>query len=224
MVYRDNMRKVLIGRAGDWIARTSSPRFVIFIAFTLAMMAAYLCSLMLIQISLGGFGVRFGLSFILGYLVYLLWIGIWFHRKPILNTRMLLDGAPPEIQTKSPLDASENDFNVGDLSDVIRQSRPPNDPRGLVVLLTIVGILGVAIVMFHWVRYARWYLGEVLVAGGKVSHRICSPATGGSFFIAPAQQSFWVAVILLLHYTMIGVLLQMQFPTAVTIGDVLHLL
>jgi len=71
--------------------------------------------------------------------------------------------------------------------------------------------------------YARWNLGTLVVRGGTVSHQVVAPAGAAAWLRAPVEHTFWVAVILIVHYALVGLLLQALFPQAVTIAYVIRL-
>lgn len=88
----------------------------------------------------------------------------------------------------------------------------------------MVAIAGILLVAWHWVRHARWYLGKLLVLGGKVRHRTVSVPDSGAWLLLPLRQTVWPAVALVLHYWLIGLLLQVLFPAATTVADVIRLM
>ena len=96
--------------------------------------------------------------------------------------------------------------------------------QGLIALAIITIIFGTLFVAAHMVWYARWYLGRLLLLGGKVRHRTISDVSAIACLTAPLQLTVWAAAILLLHYALLGLLLQRAFPQAVTVADIVRLM
>jgi len=221
--YAEKMRIALTGRAGDWLARHSWPRLTMLVAFSLSASAAYQFSQY--TVGWGGLAVRFSLSFLVAYAVFVLCLALWLSLKPSVDQAALLDGAPEAIETKNPWDdeAIENREQVIEhATRSAEQQAHTEGVGGLIVLALVAMIVGTVFVAAHMTWYARWYLGRLLVLGGKVRHRSLTEVPAASCLTAPVQLTLWTAVILLAHYAMLGLLLQWAFPQAVTVADIVR--
>jgi len=223
MVYADTMRTALTGRAGDWLARHSWPRITMVAVFSLSAWAAYQCSNWIA--GWGGFATRFSISFLAGYAVFVLCLVCWLWIRPSLDQVALLDGAPDSIETINPWgeEATEarEQFLDGARRSAEHQARA-DGAQGLIGLAVAAIIVGTLFVVLHMVWYARWYLGRLLLLGGKVRHRTLENQQAFSYLAAPVQITIWAAVILLVHYALLGLILQWAFPQAVTIADIVR--
>ena len=79
------------------------------------------------------------------------------------------------------------------------------------------------VVAAHIIWYARWHLGHMLVLGGKVRHRTLAATPAMPWLAAPLRLTLGAATILLVHYALLGLLLQLAFRQAATIADVVRL-
>ena len=223
MAYADEMRKALTGRAGDWLARHTWPHLTMVVALALSAWAAYQCSHFIV--GWGGLTLRFSVNFLAAYAIFVLCLGLWLWTKPSLDRSALLDGAPKLIETKNPWD---DDAIEGREQLIEHASRSAEDQargegvQGLIGLAIAAMILGTLFVAVHMVWYARWYLGRLLVQGGKLRHRTLTDVHAVSWLRAPLQLTEWAAVILLVHYALLGLLLQWAFPQAVTVADIVR--
>jgi hypothetical protein len=219
--YADQMRKGLTGRAGDWLARHSWPHLTMILAFILSAWAAYLCSNYIV--GWGGFSFRFSVNFVAGYAVFVSCLGLWLWTKPSLDRSALLDGAPELIETQDPWDNEAIESRQRLIDDSMRTAEREargDGLQGLIGLAVVTMVLGTLFVAMHMMWYARWYLGHLLVLGGKVRHRALTDVSAVPWLTAPVRLTFWAAVILLVHYALLGLLLQWAFPQAVTVSDI----
>jgi hypothetical protein len=219
--YADHMRQVLTGRAGDWLARRASPHLTITLAIALSGLGAYECSLRIVN--WGSFALRFGVNFLAAYTVFVLCLVFWLWTKRPLDSADLLDGAPGTIETKDPWD----DEAIESTERFIEQFRysaeqevRQHGAQALLGLAVAAMILGTLFVAAHMIYYARWYLGQLLVEGGKVRHRTLIDKSLVAWILAPFRLTFWAGVILLGHYVILGLLVQWAFPQAVTVADI----
>jgi hypothetical protein len=194
------------------------------VAFVLAAWAAYQCSLC--TVGWGGLAVRFSVNFLAAYAVFALCLDFWLWTKPSLDRSALLDGAPETIETQNPWD----DEAIEAREQLIEQSRRSVEhqaraegAQGLIGLAIVAMIVGTLFVAAHMMWHARWYLGNLLVLGGKVRHSTITPPRAVSGLMAPLQLTGWAALILLVHYALLGLLLQWAFPQAVTVADIARL-
>lgn len=222
--YNNQMRIALTGRAGDWLARRAWPHFTMMGAFVLSGLVALLCSHF--TASWGGFAFRFGVNFLAGYAAFVLCLGLWLRGKPSLDQSALLEGAPALIETKNPLDDEELE-NRERLLDATKRSAQDQAQRvenaqGLFGLALAAYIIGAIFVAAYMTWYARWHLGCLLVQGGKVRHRTLEREPVDSWLTSPLRLTLTAGVVLLLHYTLLGLILQWTFPQATTLGDIIR--
>jgi|GEM_PF-2265638 len=221
--YADQMRKALIGRTGDWLARHSWPYATMFLAFVLSFWAAYQCSHHVL--GWGGFSIRFSVNFLAGHFVFVAYLSLWLWTKPSLDQSVLLKGASDAIETQDPWDDEANESRQRIVEETtrsaIRESRG-DGVQGLIGLSVLAMIVGTLFVAMHMMWYARWYLGNLLVLGGKVRHRTLQDITAVPWLTAPVRLTVWAAVILLVHYALLGLLLQWAFPAATTVADIVR--
>lgn len=223
MVYADEMRKVLTGRAGDWVARHSWPHLAMIMAFALSAWAAYQCSFSIV--SWGSFTLRFCINFLAAYVVFVLCLGLWLWNKPSLDQSALLTGAPDSIETKNPWDDDAIEAReqlVEHASRSAENNGRGQGVQGVIALAIVAMIVGTLFVAVHMIWYARWYLGYLLVLGGKISHRALGEVPTMLRLTAPLKLTVWPAVILLVHYALLGLLLQWAFPQAITVADIVQ--
>lgn len=223
--YADRMRTALTLLAGDWITRHGRPRMVVVIAFVASFVAAHFASTLLLSAGLSSMALRFTVCFALGYFVFLLALSGWYLRMPCLESRQLLEGKGAQTRTRDPSEWNADDSTWGDVWDhLAREIEPPQAAAALAAFYLLAAVIGTAIVAIYWIYFAPWYLGQLLVLGGKVRHRSLSNSGGAPAPLALMQQTKWIAVILGLHYLGIGIGLQLVFPQAVTIADVVRLI
>jgi len=219
--YADKLRQVLTGRTGDWLARHTWPHLTMVAAFALSALAAHQCSLVIVN--WGGFALRFSVNFLAGYSIFLLCLGLWQSAQPPLDQASLLDGASESIGTKNPWDDDAVEAREQFIEHAERSAKLQvrgEGLQGLIALAVLAMIVGTLIVAMHMIWYARWYLGRLLVLGGKVRHRTLPNLPLISRIMAPLWLTGWAAVILLVHYALLGLLLQWAFPKAVTVADI----
>jgi hypothetical protein len=219
--YVDQMQKALTGRTGDWLARRAWPHLTMIVAFTLSGWAAYACSNS--SVGLGRFALRFSVNFLAGYAVFAIYLACWVCFKPSLDQTALLDGAPELIETKSPWDDDATESRGQLIEQSFRAAEREgrgNGAQGLIALAIATMILGTLFVAGHMLWYARWYLGRLLILSGKIRHRTLGAAPAVAGLVAPVQLTFWTALILCVHYALLGLLLQWAFPQAVTVADI----
>ena len=100
--YAEQVRKALIGRAGDWLDRAAWPRATLVLIFLMATAVAYAVSTSLTNAQVGGLAVRFLVSFAAGYASFFLLSGAWFMLRSPVGTETLMRGAPNEPETHEP--------------------------------------------------------------------------------------------------------------------------
>ena len=218
--YAHRMHKALSGRAGDWLARHAWPHLTMVVAVTVASLAAFQCSLGIVN--WGGFALRFSINFLVGYAVLVLCLAIWLWTKPSLHPEDLLDGATKTIETKNPWDDEAIEARerlIEQATESARHQAFDDGAAGLLGLAIASLIFGTLFVAAHLIWYARWYLGRLLLLGGKVHHRTLADVPAISWLTAPLQITGAAAVILLVHYALLGVILEWAFPGAATIAD-----
>lgn len=218
--YAQRMHKVLTGRAGDWLARHAWPHFTMVVAFALSFLVAYQCSLYIVH--WGGFALRFTINFAAGYAVYVLSLAIWLGTKPSLLPDDLLRGAPKSIETKYPWDDDAIEAReriIEQTAEAARRDALEDGAAGLIGLAIASLIFGTLFVAAHLIWYARWYLGRLLILSGKIRHRTLVDVPATFWLVAPLRITGAAAVILLLHYALLGVILEWAFPGATTIAD-----
>ena len=223
-LYSQEMRKALTGRAGDWLARNAWPHVAMTVAFAISGWAAYECSIRITD--WGGLTLRFSINFLAAYAAFLLCLGLWLWTKPTLDRPALLEGAPEFIETKDPWDDEAVELRQKVADEAQRAARDANQgggPQGLVTWALFVMVFGPLFVAAHMIWYARWHLGHLLVLSGKVRHRTLMTPPAAAWLVVPFQQTVWAAVILLVHYVLLGLLLQWAFPQATTLAEVVRL-
>lgn len=231
MVYSERMQKALVGRAGDWLTRQSLPRLTMTLAVAVGTMASMQCADAIVGVR--SLGLRFPACFLAGYVGYLATLGAWYLCRSPVNSRTLLQDAPPTIRTAEPWSANldddgdpQNPFSSSD-ADFWRQMREStlrdagkDVPGALIAFLLSVAFLGAILVGVHRIVYAPWYLGELLVLGGKVRHETSSAPPAQFWAAVLFWQSRYEAIALCVHYVLLGLLLQLVFPNAATMSDV----
>lgn len=170
--------------------------------------------------------LRFSVNFLAGYAVFVLYLALWIATKPSLDRSALLDGAPETIETKNPWDDEEFETTkqlIEQTQESIQNQEQDQGLQGLIGLTVFAVLMGTLFVATHMTWYARWYLGRLLILGGKVRHRTLPDAPAGvSCVTAPLQLTIWAALILLAHYALLGLLLQWAFPQAATVADIVR--
>ena len=223
-LYSHEMQKAITGRAGDWLARHASPHVTMVVAFAVSAWIANKCSAIIAGI--GGMALRFSVNFLAAYGAFLVCLGVWLWTKPTLDRSALLEGAPEDIETKDPWDEEADELRkqvVEHANRAVQDATRRNGPQALVGLALFAMIIGLVFVAGHMVWYARWHLGNMLVLGGKVRHRTLGAPPTAAWLVIPFSQTVWAATVLLVHYVLVGLLLQWMFPQAMTIEDVVRL-
>ncbi len=223
-LYAQEMERALTGRAGDWLARKAWPHVTMVVAFAASAWAAYECSIRIA--GWGGLALRLSVNFLAGYAVFLLCLGIWIWTKPTLDRSALLEDAPDAIETKDPWDDEAIELREQVFEHVNRGAHDAarrEGAQGMVGLALVVMIFGAVFVALHMIWYARWHLGHMLVLGGKVRHRALAAPPALACFVTPLRLTAGAATILLVHYALLGLLLQLAFPKATTLLEAVRL-
>jgi len=174
----------------------------------------------------GGLTLRFSVNFLAAYAAFLLCLGLWLWTRPTLDRPALLDGAPEFIETKDPWDDEAEELRrrtLDQANDSALDAGRDKGAQGLAGLALFVMIVGPLLVAMHMIWYARWHLGHLLVLSGKVRHRTLTTPSAAAWLVVPFQQTVWAAAILLVHYVLLGLLLQWAFPQATTLAEVVRL-
>lgn len=222
-LYADEMKRTLTGRAGDWLARNGWPHLTMIVAFAVAGWTAYECSILLMNWA--GLALRFAVNFLASYAAFLFCLSVWLATKPTLDRAALLDGAPKTIETKDPWDddaIEQREQLVEHTTRSLENANKGDGAQALVGLALFAMVVGALIVASHMIWYARWHLGRMLVAGGKVTHRTLAAAPAVAWLVTPFRQTVWAAVILLVHYALLGLILQLAFPQAQTVAEIVR--
>lgn len=203
--YDEQMRKVLNQRAGDWLIARHWPRTTAIIGVVVVLLTVYICSTGLMWAGLQNMAGRLALSVISGYLVLLLYLGLWLLLVPLAPVKSLLIHSDHPNRTEVPGE-TEFDKKLNDSFDhAIRESTRNDDTLGRLVTVALLGGLFVG---FHFVFHAPWYLGGLMVDVGKIQHRSI-PSGQNSVFVALLRRSWPLAVLLVVHYAMIGATIQL---------------
>jgi hypothetical protein len=204
--YRHKIRILLTRRTGDWLRRHNWPRFGAAIVLLMAAMTAIVCWRSLVDAGLKSEGLRVALSFLAGYAAYLVCISLWLTRFAAMDPKSLFVGGVGEAITTQIPGESEFDDSLDSQMDIaFRQAS--FDARNIMGLFAAVAVLGAMFVAIHFVYHAPYYLGQLLVDGGKIRHRAMPAGTMLDGVVLPFLQSWPVAVALLLHCTVIGLVL-----------------
>jgi hypothetical protein len=169
--------------------------------------------------------MRFSVNFLAAYAVFALCLGFWLWMQPSLDQAALLDGAPESSETINPWDDEATEAREQLVEHARRSAEHQaraEGAQGVIGLAIAAMIVGTFFVALHMVWYARWYLGRLLLLGGKFRHRTLKNVPAVSSLAAPLQLTVWAAVILLVHYALLGLLLQWAFPQAVTLADIVR--
>ena len=220
MAYRDRMRKALTGRAGDWLARNSCPRIVVLVSYLLGAALAFPASVSLKVSGVESMPVRFAISFLVGYVFYSVLLSVWLRFVPTLDKNALMKGSNG-IQTIGP---HEEAINWGDSRSETLHTNPDlikstvnslqreviRQPKAIVALPLLVAILGIVFLMAYWLFHARWYLGDLLIRAGRIRHKSLPKPPREAWLIQPYCQSIWMAIALLAHFVLLGMVLQIK--------------
>lgn len=202
--YRDQMRIVLTCRTGDWLMRQGWPRLEALTVLLVASFAAFACWSSLADAGLQKQGFRIPLSCIAAYAAYLAAIALWIQRvSPVSAKSLLLDGMAGPIATQRP-DQTTIDQATDFASDSFDHALDSQEPEGVLWICGTAAILGVLFVLAFFIYHAPYYLGQLLVDGGKIRHRSLPAGTPPSAIALPFLQSWPVALVLFVHYSMIG--------------------
>lgn len=227
MPYADRMRTALIGRAGDWLARRSWPQGTMLLSFAAAGLAGYAASLALDSLAAPGVALRIMLGSAAAYAGYGLFYTAWIRCQPTTPAMSLLEGAPADIETRSPWDDEDGVAERIEraFEQQVHQSNHNGDSGlGLLGFLLLVSLLGLVFVALHACWYARWNLGALLVDGGRIEHRALGPRDPWAWIAAPFRQSGVIALALAMNHATLAVIAQWQFPQANSLADVLRLM
>lgn len=115
---------------------------------------------------------------------------------------LLAGGIGGAIATQIPGESAFDNTLDESMDAAFRQAG--HDARNVLGLLLAVGVLGFLFVSIHFVFHAPYFLGQLLVDGGKIRHRAMPIGKGLDAILLPFLQSWPIALILLLHYTVIG--------------------
>lgn len=224
MAYYDEIRDVMTRRAGNWLARHAQPRISMTILMGIASLAAYRCTISLEAIGIRYLTVQFSISFLVGYVTFVVCVACWSRIIPNLEKQQLLAEPAALGETRSPHDWGEKAWYVAMTRSTARSAGQQQGSGGGIAILLLVALLGVAFVAAHWIIYARWFLGQILVWGGRVPHREIRDIPRDAWIRAPIQQTIQPAGLLWIHYTILGIVLQFNFPQANSIVEVFRAL
>jgi hypothetical protein len=204
--YRNKMRTLLTRRTGDWLRRHNWPRFGAAIVLLMATMTAVVCWQSLVNAGLTSEGLRVALSFLAGYIAYLVCMALWLTRFVAMDSKCLLvGGVGGAITTQIPGESEFDDSLDTQMEIAFRQAG--NDARNILGLVAAAAVLGAMFVAIHFVYHAPYYLGQLLVDGGKIRHRAMPSGTMLDGVTLPFLQSWPIAIALLFNCTVIGLVL-----------------
>ncbi len=203
--YDRQMCTLLSRRAGDWLLTHAWPRFTAFFGIVLGLVVAYHCSIQLLNLGLENRAGRFALNAVGGYLVFLTYLGIWLFCIPVQPAKSLVIDGDQSVKTEIPGTSQFDDSMNDAIDNAIRESgRQANGVLGFIV---VAGVLGLLFIGCHFVFHAPWYLGKLMVDGGKVHHRSTPAESPLACIVLPIRQTWPAALLLVLHYATMGAVL-----------------
>lgn len=203
------MQVLLTQRAADWLSRHRWPRLTAVLLLSIAVFVAIGCWYRLQQAGIGIIAARVPLSFLAGYIAYLAGAGVWYSRFPPIDPKLLLTaGASSPIDTFVPGDSQFDEMFSEAMDSATRQAgRDSDNVLGFLVTMAVFGFVFVAI---YYIYHAPYYLAQLLVHGGKIRHRSAPAYRSGVIFTVPLQQSAPIATVMIIHYSLLGLALQLQ--------------
>ncbi len=175
-------------------------------SLVLGVLVAYASSVLLLRADVQNSGIRFGLSFLIAYAAMLLVIGLWFHTvSPVKAKELVMDGHR-EISTRVPGDSAVDD-KMQLCADEAKRAVARN-AHGLIGVYVAAGVAGCLYIGIHFFYHAPWYLGKLLVEGGKVQHPASPEATPYCWIVLPFLYSYPVGLLMGLHYLSVGYILE----------------
>ena len=204
--YDDQMRKLLARRAGDWLVVHRRPRLRACCGICIWLLAAYGASDQLVFFDLQHASLRFAINSICGYCAFLAFMGAWLASVTSMPAKSLVPSGVNEIRTEVPGNSSFDDWIDEGVTAAIRESsRQAGNP---LALLLAIGTLGLVFLGIYFVVHAPWFLGKMMVDGGKVQHRSTPSGRTLDCIILPFLQTWPAALMVLIHYATIGAVLQ----------------
>ncbi len=202
--YRENMRRLISQRAGDWLLKTKNPRLVATSAIALSMLTFGTYTFYIMTALVQSFGVAFGLASCLSYLTFILILAIWLQTAHAVDWRTLSSNSTVR-ETGRP---GQTDFDKG--LDRQIDSATDNALRnsdGVIEFAVMTTVFGIVYISVHYVYHAPYYLGQLLFDSGKISHRIAPPAKTSAIITEPIRQSWIACFMLVLNFACVGLLL-----------------
>lgn len=201
--YQQKMRVVLTRRAGDWLRLQEWPRLYAAVILLICGFTAVVCWLRLTEAGWNVEWQRVGMSCLGAYVIYLGCLAVWFLRfAPMTSQELLAGGFEDEIVTPVPGESEFDDSLETQIDTAAREAA--HDVRSVLGLFVAAAVLGAVFVSAYFIYHAPYFMGQLLVDGGKIRHRSVSRGTPLDPIVLPFLQSWPVAVALIMHYTLIG--------------------
>ncbi|MFZ5831669.1 MAG: hypothetical protein ACOY3P_16405 [Planctomycetota bacterium] len=201
--YKHKMRILLTRRTGDWLKLQERPRLSAAVVLLIACLVAVLCWRGVAVAGVRSEGLRLAVSCVAAYAAYLAGVATWFARfSPVELKSLLAGGTGGAIATQVPGESEFDDALDTSMDTAFREAG--NQARNVLGMLLAVAVLGSLFVSIHFIFHAPYYLGQLLVDGGKIRHRAMSTGNDLDAIVLPFLQSWPIALVLLLHYMMIG--------------------
>lgn len=196
------MCQVLTQRTGDWLSHRTRPRTIALSALLLSMASAVGVSFQLHGIGLKNVVLQIVLGSVAGYAIYLLILGLWMRSFSAIDATALLNEGSRPVRTGRP---GDTDFDKQlEWSAELAIGHAARDAHSLIAFTLLLNTLGLLFIGIHFIYHAPWYLGQLLVNGGKIRHRAAPKERAAAFLFLPFCQSWPVAVVAIIHSASVG--------------------
>jgi hypothetical protein len=202
--YRENIRRLISQRAGDWLVISKHPRLLAGSAIVFSLITFAGSTFYFKTSGVKSFGLAFTLASCLSYASFLLILAYWIHSMCTLDWRLLR----PKLSEHVSERPGETEFDR--TMDHQLESAVDNAARngeGVLEIAMLTALFGIIFVSIHYIYHAPYYLGQLLFDSGKISHRTAPKARFSALLVEPIRQSWMVCVVLIINFAFIGLLL-----------------
>jgi len=210
-------RDMFVRRLQAYLLREHSPRFEMAVALSLTGLAGFLATAGLLRMGLDTMWIRYSLSVIAGYAIFLLMV--W---ALVAMYRTGADAALAE-GTETGLNGGPSQVNLGDIPDATGCLDVSGD-EGCAVLAAIAVILSLLVIAIYFIASAPTLFAEVMLDSllvGGLYHRL-RRYDETRWFLNAVRHTIIPAIILIIVMALAGVTFSTYAPEAKSIGGVFN--
>ena len=210
-------REKFVRKLHAYLLREHSPRFEMAVALSLTGLAGFLATAGLLRMGLETMWIRYSLSVIAGYAIFLLmvWALVAMYRT---GADAALSG-----ESETGLHSGTSQLNPGDVPDPTGCLDVPGD-EGCAVIAAIAVVFSLLVIAIYFIASAPTLFAEVMLDSllvGGLYHRL-RRYDESRWFLSAIRHTIIPAIILIIVLALAGVAFSTYAPEANSIGGVFN--